>query len=259
MRIPTSVFPYVLTCSKSAARLSDFLAVWETVSRDYREREPGAGVPSLTVVYGMNSDRFPRSPWWRTGTERTELPDRAHGNGLDRRGHTACYWGHVQEWRQALGEHDADFDTGVALFFEDDAELDRDFLTRLAEGLSELPRDWDLFYLGGELCVHGRPRPSIFSENLYKVDNVNRTHAYAVKLSSLPKIILYFEENTDWGHNFRDAKTGLSEAEVDYALGALTESGYLSGYALRRWACGQAAGFSYTQGRKEPKARRWQI
>ena len=118
---------------------------------------------------------------------------------------------------------------------------------------------WDLFYLGGELCVHGRPRPSIFSENLYKVDNVNRTHAYAVKLSSLPKIILYFEENTDWGHNFRDAKTGLSEAEVDYALGALTESGYLSGYALRRWACGQAAGFSYTQGRKEPKARRWQI
>lgn len=259
MQLRLSVFPYVLTCANTAQeRLPAFLCGWQAALDDYKAKEPGAALPELKTVYGMNCERFARSPYWRTGTERTELPDRMHGNGLDRRGHTACYWGHVQEWRQALGEHDADFATGAAVFFEDDCELDRDFWTRAAEAFAELPAEWDLLYFGGELCVHGRPMPPVYSDNLYKADNVNRTHAYAVKLSSLPKIILYFEENHDWGHNFIDPKTLQSEAEVDYALGALTESGVLQGYALRRWACGQAAGFSWTQGRKEPKPRRWQ-
>lgn len=244
------VFCYVLTCSKTSARLAAFDKTWDATDA------PDLGVARPTVVWGMNSDRFPRSPFWRVGSEQTDRPDRESGNGLDRRGHTACYWGHVQEWRQALGEHDADFDRGAAVFFEDDCELDRDFWTQADAAMRELPDDWEILYFGGELCVHGRPAPDVYSERLFKADNVNRTHAYSVKLSALPKIILWFEENHDWGHNFKDPKTGQSEAEVDYALGSLTESGYLNGYALREWICGQAAGFSWTQGRQEP-ARRW--
>lgn len=259
MEFQNSVFPYVLTCRNTSSRLPDFLVGWEHALEDYRAKNPhAAGVPELTVVWGMNSNRFPRSPFWRLGPDKTEFPDCLSGNGLDRRGHTACYWGHVQEWRQALGEHDDLFDVGSALFMEDDCKLDVDFLSRAAEALAEVPDDWDLLYFGGELGVHGRPMPPAYSANLYRVDNVNRTHCYAVRLSSLPKIILWFEENHDWGHNFKDPKTGQSEAEVDYALGHLTETGYLNGYALRRWACGQAAGFSWTQGRQEPEDRRWQ-
>lgn len=247
------VYSYVLTCSPTAARLGAFRASWERAAVG----EFGAG-RKFSVVWGMNSERFPRSPFWRTGSNRTELPDREHGNGFDRRGHTACYWGHVQEWRQALGEHDAEFSTAAAAFFEDDCELDPDFWERAEIAFRELPPEWEILYFGGQLCVNGRPKPPVFSDNLYKADNVNRTHAYAVKISALPKIILWFEENHEWGHNFRDPKTGASEAEVDYALGHLTEIGFLNGFALRRWACGQAAGFSWTQGRNE-SARRWQL
>lgn len=248
----TDLFSYVLTCSKSSGRLEAF-------DRDWKAARPEAfGIRPYKVVWGMNAERFPRSPFWRVGAERTELPDRLTGNGLDRRGHTACYWGHVQEWRAALGENDAAFEFGAACFFEDDAEIDPDFWERAAAALEELPPNWDILYFGGELRVHGRPLPPVYSANLYRVNNVNRTHAYCVRLSSLPRIILWFEENWYWGHNFRDPKTGASEAEVDFALGALTESGFLSGYALRRWACGQAAGFSWTQGRTEER-RRWQL
>ena len=252
------LYAYVLTCANTRERLPAFCERWNAARADFALKNPGESVPEIKAVYGMNCERFPRSPWWRVGSERTELPDRQTGNGLDRRGHTACYWGHVQEWRQALGEHDDAFDTGAACFFEDDCEMDADFWTRADEAFDELPDDWDILYFGGELRVNGRPAPPVFSEHLFKADNVNRTHAYCVRLSSLPKIILWFEEHHDWGHNFRDPKTGRSEAEVDYALGHLTETGFLNGFALREWSCGQAAGFSWTQGRTEP-ARRWSI
>lgn len=255
----TNVYSYVLTSAPTFARLEDFKVSWRIAKNYYLLHGPDVPSFRVNVVYGMNSERFPRSPYWRVGDKPTTVPDRQTGNGLDRRGHTACYWGHVQEWRQALGENDADFDQGVALFFEDDCRLDPDFWARLYdEALPELPPDWEILYLGGELCVHGRPRPAVYSEHLYKANNVNRTHAYAVRLCALPKIILWFEEHHDWGHNFRDPKTGYSEAEVDYALGSLTETGFLNGFALRRWATEQAAGFSSTQGRTFAGGR-WEL
>ena len=265
------LYNYVLTCSKTADRLPAFLECFRRARERFLDgylKDVDGSVDasddkvlasySLNVVHGMNSERFERSPWWRVGAVRTELPDRKTGNGLDRRGHTACYWGHVQEWRQALGEHDDAFTDGAALFFEDDCRLDEDFWPRVFQGFDELPEDWEIFYVGGQLCVNGRPRPPVFSAHLYHADNVNRTHAYCVKLSALPKLILWFEENHDWGHNFRDAKTGQSEAEVDYAIGHLIETGVFNAYALRPWACGQAAGFSWTQCRDYPE-RRWEL
>lgn len=267
------IFPYVLTCPKTLSRLPAFYDAWNGAFNRFRSGKANENdskslfVNKIEEVRGMNSERFARSPFWRVGAERTELPDRMTGNGLDRRGHTACYWGHVQEWRKAVADLDSFFDvlefegepvTTAAAFFEDDAIVDADIWERTAAAVQELPGDWDIFYFGGEHCVHGRPRPAEYSPSLFKVNNVNRTHGYMVKLQSLPKIVLWFEENWDWGHNFRDPKTGQSEAEVDYALGHLTETGFLNGYALRRWACGQNAGFSWTQGANEG-FRRWEL
>jgi hypothetical protein len=254
-----NLYSYVLTCPKTRGRLRSFFDGWNVARFDYLTRNPQETRDfKITTVWGMNSERFPRSPFWRVADHPVNCPDKLSGNGLNRLGHTACYWGHVQQWRQALGEHDDDFDAGVACFFEDDCRLDVDFWTRAFEGFAELPDNWDILYFGGQHCIHGRPRPEAFSENLYKIQNVNRLHAYAIRLSSLPKIILWFEENHDWGHNFHDPKTGKSEAEVDYAIGHLTETGFLNGFALRPWVCGQAPGMSATQGRFENNGR-WEL
>lgn len=255
----TNIYSYVLTCECSKERLINFQLKWNVAKNAdvVQNQTPEEAFP-LTVVWGMNSKRFPRSPWWRVGSVRAELQDRQTGNGLDRRGHTACYWGHVQTWRQALAEHDADFERGVAAFFEDDCLMDSDFWIKARQAMKELPEDWNVLYFGGEHRIHGRPAPTVYSENLYKVENVNRLHAYAIPLRTLPKIILWFEENWDWGHNFRDPKTGQSEAEVDFALASLVESGELQGFAMKPWICSQGAGFSFTQGVNE-KERRWNI
>lgn len=234
---------YVLCHPVDRARILRFMASWGKAASNYTTETKIARFYPVEEIPGMNSERFPRVPFWRDG------------NGLDRRGHTACYWGHVQMWRQALARGDSNFETGSALFFEDDAILDVDFWPRALDAYDDLPDDWDILYLGGQHCIHGRPRPEAFSKNLYKIQNVNRLHAYAIRLSSLPKIILWFEENHDWGHNFNDPKTGKSEAEVDYAIGSLTESGFLNGYALRKWAAVQGAGKSWTQGRAVPERR----
>lgn len=251
------LFSYVLTCPRTKQRLNAFYDCWHAARKDYLEKDPEAAL-SITTVCGMNSDRFERSPYWRLGSEPTTKRDRETGNGLDRRGHTACYWGHVQMWRQALAEHDDDFDGGYALFLEDDCTLDLNFFSRVDTAFNELPNDFDIVYFGGVHCVHGRPRPEPYSDNLYKIQNVNATHCYCVPLKSLPKIILWFEEHHEWGHDFCNEKTKQSEAEVDYALGKLTESGFLNGYALRRWACGQAPGISATQGRFQQNGR-WEL
>lgn len=249
-------FSYVLTCAKTRARLGAFTESWLKAVNNWKDANPDDDRKfQLTTVWGMNSERFPRSPFWRVSETPVDVPDKQTGNGLDRRGHTACYWGHIQMWRQALAEHDDDFNGGVALFLEDDCRFDGDFWTRVFGAFDELPEDWEIVYFGGLHCVHGRPRPTIFSANLYKIKNVNTTHCYAIRLSALPKIILWFEENHDWGHNFKDPQTGQSEAEVDYALGHLTEIGFLNGFSLRRWACAQAPGFSATQGRFQQNGR----
>lgn len=254
-----NLFSYVLTCSKTCDRLPTFYKNWNDVRKEYAEKcgDLSPWLP-LTQVWGMNSKRFERSPYWRVSDHPVNVPDKQTGNGLNRTGHTACYWGHVQMWRQALAEHDEDFESSAACFFEDDCVFDSDFWSRAFDAIAELPPDWDILYFGGQHCIHGRPRPDVYSENLYSVKNVNRLHAYAVKLSTLPRLILWFEENHDWGHNFHDTKTGKSEAEVDYAIGHLTEGGFLKGFALRRWACGQRPGLSATQGRFEQNGR-WDI
>lgn len=254
-----NLYSYVLTCAKTRDRLRSFFSSWTSSRADYFAKNPNETRDfKISTVWGMNSERFTRSPFWRVSDRPVNCPDKETGNRLDRRGHTACYWGHIQMWRQALAEHDDDFEGGVACFFEDDCQLDKDFWTKAFAAFSELPPDWDLLYFGGQHCINGRPRPKAFSENLYKVENVNRLHAYCFKLSSLPKVILWFEENHDWGHNFKDQKTGGSEAEIDYAIGSLTETSFLNGYALRRWACGQSPGMSATQGRFENNGR-WDL
>lgn len=237
---------YVLEHPVDKTRIEEFNISWAKAREYYSDKFYPDVAPYVHHVIGINSERLPRIPDWRGN------------NGRNRKGHTACYWGHVQMWRQALAENDRDFNDGAVVFFEDDCRLDENFWEVARQAYSELPDDWDIIYFGGQHCIHGRPRPTIYSDHLFKLGNVNRLHAYSFKISSLPDLILWFEEHHEWGHRFNYPRTGLSEAEVDYAIGSLTEDGTLHGYALRHWACSQGASFSWTQGKQEVD-RRWEL
>ncbi|MBR4753048.1 MAG: hypothetical protein IK077_14935 [Thermoguttaceae bacterium] len=238
---------YVLSHPVDKSRAEGFYESWKKARNAYFCEDVSYNpIPNLYEVVGMFSERFPRVPNWRAGSSKNRL------------GHTACYWGHEMMWRKALAENNDDFDDGAAIFFEDDCRFDPNFWEVAFQAYDELPDDWDILYFGGQHCIHGRPRPKDYSPTLYKIENVNRLHAYSVRISSLPKLILWFSENHDWGHNYRDPKTGESEAEVDYAIGSLTETGFLNGYALKNWTAYQGKSFSWTQGRQE-EDRRWSL
>lgn len=238
---------YVLCHPVDKSRAEAFFKSYEQAGDTYLlGPEPYEPIPQIQQVLGVFSERFPRVPKWREGSKKNRL------------GHTACYWGHKAMWFKALAENNVRFDYGAAIFFEDDCRFDPNFWEVAFQAYQELPDDWDILYFGGQHEIHGRPRPKEYSETLYKIKNVNRLHAYSVKISSLPKLFLWFEENFDWGRNFTDPNTGKAEAEVDYAVGHLTETGFLNGFALKKWTTYQGKSFSWTQGRDE-NDRRWDL
>lgn len=140
-------------------------------------------------------------------------------------GHIACVMSHVSVWRQVLaGPHRR------VLILEDDAVPCPTGLPFVSEALAELPRSWDLVYLGygrnervttrlrlnrlcymalgaaGLLYLSGReasrvlPRP--FSEHLRRAGLHDQTHAYAVTPVAAERLLRFQEPialNVDTG------------------------------------------------------------
>jgi GR25 family glycosyltransferase involved in LPS biosynthesis len=73
------------------------------------------------------------------------------------------------------------------LIFEDDVEFAEDFNNLFYEYMKQVPKDWQLLYLGGNhsLCnIHMRTHdipPVQISENVYKINRAFSCHAYAVR------------------------------------------------------------------------------
>lgn len=63
------------------------------------------------------------------------------------------------------------------LILEDDTVFDPQLNTRFAEGVTQLPQDWDMVFFGG---LHGEP-PSRVSPNIMRVTYSLSTYAYALK------------------------------------------------------------------------------
>jgi len=77
-----NLYSYVLTCPKTRGRLRSFFDGWNAARADYLTRNPQETRDFIiTTVWGMNSERFPRSPWWRVADRPVDCPDRETGNG----------------------------------------------------------------------------------------------------------------------------------------------------------------------------------
>ena len=73
------------------------------------------------------------------------------------------------------------------LVFEDDFVLQDNFIESVTETIKQLPEDWDMFYLGGNLSMC-KVKEQI-SKNITKVDSVLTTHCYAMRGTIYDKVL----------------------------------------------------------------------
>jgi GR25 family glycosyltransferase involved in LPS biosynthesis len=100
-------------------------------------------------------------------------------------GSVGCYLSHIKIWEQIL-ESD---DINQALILEDDIDLDPDFNQKLEKYYKQVPKDWDLIYLGT-----GKMKGTNITNKIMKprvgnfIGHNNGTFGYIVKKSSIPKL-----------------------------------------------------------------------
>jgi len=75
----------------------------------------------------------------------------------------------------------------TVLILEDDVEFEEGLNEKFVERYKEVPKDWDMLYLGGN--HNAREITNRFSPHLLKIHNTNATHAYALKSTVFDAII----------------------------------------------------------------------
>jgi GR25 family glycosyltransferase involved in LPS biosynthesis len=100
-------------------------------------------------------------------------------------GSVGCYLSHIKIWDQILKSDDIN----QALILEDDIDLDSDFNQKLEQYYQQVPKNWDLIYLGT-----GKMKGFNITNKIMKpkvgnfVGHNNGTFGYIVKKSSIPKL-----------------------------------------------------------------------
>jgi len=156
--------------------------------------------------------------WWREGP-----------------GAWGCYQSHMNVIRDAIESR-----AESLLVFEDDAVFTESFAMDVRFFLSELPHDWMMLFLGGQLLETDKVRPAKLSTWVYRAYNVNRMHAYAIRsLKSLRSIYDYLLKPETW-------KKGQ---HIDHKLGEYQKENE-GIYVPRRWIVGQRDGESDICGAK---------
>lgn len=143
-----------------------------------------------------------------------------------REGAFGCHESHVGIFKRALEEGWEN-----VLIFEDDCVLKDNFRDQLNRALSELPEDWDFFYLGGQNVERHIQEPFQFSPNLLYNYNVNRTHSFAINRKALPLVVEYTSDHTHGDH-------------IDWQLGRIHKRRDINCYSTNPWVTYQAAGES---------------
>ena len=123
------------------------------------------------------------------------------------------------------------------IIFEDDALLVKNFMERWH--VVNVPNDWDMLYLGGQPL---KPLRKV-NECIYRCDNVNRTHAYAINRKCVDFLIKHLS-NTP----FKD------EFHVDSKYGEIHKD--LNTYIIIPRLIGQRSGVSDVNGKMQ-KERFW--
>ena len=115
-----------------------------------------ARAADVTVQAAWPGDVGPAPAWFRAGN-----------------GAWGCLMSHVRAVQQALLD-------GVerVLLLEDDVVFHPRAPQWLERLMTEVPRDWDQLYLGGQHLKEATPVPG--TPSVWRARNVNRTHAYAL-------------------------------------------------------------------------------
>jgi GR25 family glycosyltransferase involved in LPS biosynthesis len=115
-------------------------------------------------------------------------------------GQAGCTLSHMAILKKALDNNYSNY-----LVLEDDFEINDsqiDFLSNLKNSLEELPSDWDILYLGGNLTdVYGKIPIEKYSKSLYQVNSCHTTHAIAFSRTGMQKMaqkIGYVDNIIQW-------------------------------------------------------------
>ena len=85
------------------------------------------------------------------------------------------------------------YDDGLehCLVFEDDVELCENFEVKLSEIIEELPKDWDMVYLGGWNLGDKKP----YSTKLDIAKKIYTTHSYLIRRKFITKLLEELDTN----------------------------------------------------------------
>jgi GR25 family glycosyltransferase involved in LPS biosynthesis len=145
-------------------------------------------------------------------------------------GHGAfgCYQSHMK----IIKEHIDKNNNKDLCIFEDDAIFCGYFFKKMQYYFSNLPSDWEQFFLGGQ---YHRSQPIKFSKLFYTDASVLRTHAYIIKKEACNKIyhllLNYFNSVEDHNH-------------IDHVYAKLHKDKVIKAYCPDKWLCGQIRGYS---------------
>ncbi len=152
-----------------------------------------------------------------------------------------CYQSHLTLLKKAIDNNYKNI-----LIFEDDAVFraydNMTWMDSLELCISELPDDWDMFYLGGQHIRLQVGKPTLYSPHLLNSSNANRTHAYAVNNRAFLTLYSHLTDSVNWEKDFH----------IDHRIGSLHESKSIKVLSAIPWLVGQDEGKSDISGYSNP-------
>lgn len=139
-----------------------------------------------------------------------------------------CYRTHL-----AILEHCILNDITSYLVFEDDCVFRDNFAANFSTFVENLPDDWGVAYLGGQLLKTFEFPPERVNEHVLRLGNVNRTHALAIHSRAYGPLYRHLND-LPFAH----------EESFDTHLGRLHQTREINVYGPNHWLCGQRAGVS---------------
>lgn len=192
---------YVINLDRSTERYKDFCI---RIPKDW----PFVKIQRFSAVDG---NKVPVPTWWK---------------GL--KGAWGCFLSHKAVIEKCLNE-------GIqsVLLLEDDAVFCEDFTEKMKKLFSELPKNWEVLYLGGNHLKRREAFPQPFSESLSEPHNVNGTFGWALQGNGLRKVYEYLI-SIDWPR----AHT------IDHHMGYLIENKGVKAFAATPFLIGHNQGNS---------------
>lgn len=185
-------------------------------------KEQGIYEPRVKVFRAVHGDSVGVPAWWKSGG-----------------GAWGCLLSHAAVIQDAIADKLENF-----LVLEDDAllsdHLDEDF----HEFWADLPEDWEQVYLGGQHLVE----PKLVASRVFKVKDMNRTHAFALKKSVFSKVHAHILHAPDYISAYNDGW----HPHVDHQLGRAHRRGDWKVYSPVTHLVGQRENQSSINGNWHP-------